>query len=612
MKTNEKNINKPKHNNIHTVRHSYVPALIVLFILSLASQTAFIYTDFISLRYLKETILPKSSLTEIVGTIGQLDEALTMSTHMFAATGDPQWEQRYQKLEPQLDTLINRAKLMAPDLYMGDATSQTNNANVALVNIEKQVFQLVKQGKPDTAKTLLESSEYMTKKQLYSKGFHEMYVSINKREIKQLNKAKNELLRSLLYAVIMLPLLLFVWISFVRTIRKYNNKRMVAEYELISAKEKAEENDRLKSTFLANMSHEIRTPINGILGFAELLYNPELKSAKQQEFVGIIEKSGKRLLNIINNLINISKIESGQMEVSISATNINEQIEFIYNFFKPEVERKGMQLFYKNQLPAQESIIKTDREKIYGILTNLVKNAIKYSDDGIIEFGYEKKGKYFEFFVKDTGIGIPKDRQEAIFERFIQADISDKKAKQGAGLGLSISEAYVKMLGGKMWVESKEGEGSIFYFTIPYNNETVEKNVIQNIIPADEAENHVKNLKILIAEDEEISKMLLTIMVKKFSQEVLIATTGVEACEICRNNPAIDLILMDISMPEMDGYEATRQIRQFNKDVVIISQTAFGLNSEREKAIEAGCNDQISKPILKNELMKLIQKYFNK
>lgn len=266
------------------------------------------------------------------------------------------------------------------------------------------------------------------------------------------------------------------------------------QQELIIAKEKAEESDRLKSAFLANMSHEIRTPMNGILGFSELLKTPNLSGDKQQKYIKIIEKSGKRMLNIINDIVDISKIEAGLMKTIVKESNINEQVEYIYTFFKPEVEAKGMQLFFKNTLPPVEATIKTDREKLFAILTNLVKNAIKYSNKGSIEFGYEKKGDYLKFFVKDTGIGIPKERQEAIFERFIQSDIEDTMARQGAGLGLSITKAYIEMLGGNIWVESEEGIGSTFYFTLPYNVELSKKTSSKEIEEKDLAENQVKKI----------------------------------------------------------------------------------------------------------------------
>ena len=383
--------------------------------------------------------------------------------------------------------------------------------------------------------------------------------------------------------------------------------------ELYAAKEKAEESDRLKSAFLANMSHEIRTPMNGILGFAELLKEPGLDSDKQKEFIEIIEQSGARMLNIINQIVDISKIEAGLMELEIKETNINEQIEYIYTFFRPEAEAKKINLSFKTSLPQKEATIRTDREKVYAILMNLVKNAIKYTHEGSIELGYnfkpDRQPPELEFYIKDTGIGISKRRHEAIFERFIQADIEDRMAYQGAGLGLSIAKAYVEMLGGKIWVESQEKLGSTFYFTLPYYN--ISETSAADIQPEPKANSgHNKSLKILVAEDDEVSEMLIESYLKIFSKEILIAKTGMEAVKLCQDNPDIDLILMDIRMPGMDGHEATRKIRGFNKEVIIIAQTALGLTVDRQKAIESGCNDYISKPINKNELTKLIQKHF--
>jgi hypothetical protein len=390
-----------------------------------------------------------------------------------------------------------------------------------------------------------------------------------------------------------------------------NEEKEKRAAELIIAKERAEESERLKSAFLANMSHEIRTPMNGILGFTELLKEPNLSGKEQKEFINIIEKSGERLLNIIKDIMSISSIEAGQTEISISETNVNDQIEYIYTFFKPEADQKGLEIFYKKSLPTEEAIIKTDREKIYAILTNLVKNAIKFTYSGSIVFGYEKKGKYLEFFVKDTGLGIPKEKMEFIFERFRQGSESLARNYEGAGLGLSISKAYVEMLGGNIWVKSEPEKGSEFYFSIPYISEPNANIIINTLILNDKPENQIKNLKILIAEDDQVSQMLLSLLMKRFCKEVLIATTGNETINTCRNIPDIDLILMDIKMPDMFGFEATRQIRQFNNDVIIIAQTAFGLSGEREKAIQAGCNDYISKPILKDKLLPLIRKYFN-
>ncbi len=393
-----------------------------------------------------------------------------------------------------------------------------------------------------------------------------------------------------------------------------NEKLKVLNFDLIEAKEKAEESDRLKSTFLANMSHEIRTPMNGILGFAEILQDPEISGEQQQEYLQIIQKSGYRMLNIINDIIDISKIESGLMKVNFSESNVNEQIEYIHTFFKPEAIVKGLKLSIKTTLPLKDAFVITDREKLFAILTNLVKNAIKFTSEGFIEFGYSfmHDPATLQFYVKDTGIGIPKERQEAIFERFVQADISDKMARQGAGLGLAITKSFVEMLGGTIWVESEVGVGSTFYFTLPYTIDQELKTIVNDQFNNDGFLNQSKKLNILIAEDDETSELLMSINLKEFSKDVLYARTGNEAVAICRNNPELDLILMDIRMPELNGYEATRQIRQFNKNIVIIAQTAYGLSVDREKALEAGCNGFIAKPIKKEEMLSIIQKNFKK
>jgi len=379
--------------------------------------------------------------------------------------------------------------------------------------------------------------------------------------------------------------------------------------KVLIAKDRAEESDRLKSAFLANMSHEIRTPMNGILGFAGLLKLPTLTEEQLTKYVNIIEKSGARMLNIINDLIDISKIEAKQMEVSVSNCNINEQLEYLHTFFNPEAQNKELKLLFNSDLVIDYANIETDREKLYAILTNLIKNSIKYTHKGSIEFGYKKKGKNLEFYVEDTGIGIPSDRLDAIFDRFVQADIEDSEVYEGAGLGLAISKAYVEMLGGKIWVKSIEKKGTQFYFTIPYITNTLKSEItkVEDIMPAD-TKPISKNLNILIAEDEEFADKYLTIIVKDISNNIYHARTGKETVELYQKNQDIDLILMDIKMPVMDGYEATKEIRKLNKDVIIIAQTAYAIEGDREKAIKAGCDDYITKPIDKDELIEMIEK----
>lgn len=391
-------------------------------------------------------------------------------------------------------------------------------------------------------------------------------------------------------------------------------ERKEKDLALKTALEKAQESDRLKSAFLANMSHEIRTPMNGILGFAELLKEPKLGGKQQKQYLDIIEKSAGRMLNIITDIVNISKIEAGHTDVYISEVNINKEIEFLHSFFQPEAHKNGIKFTCHKALPDDESIIKTDREKVYGAMTNIIKNAIKYTPKGSIHFGYEKKGNFLEFFVKDTGSGIPEESKDIIFERFRQGSESLTRVHEGTGLGLSISKAHVEILGGKIWFESRcstapEEHGTDFYFTVPYQSslsKTVEDDSVKSVTSEKSKE---KKLKILIAEDDEVSETLLKYILEPLAHDILNAPNGEKAVETCKQNPDIDVILMDIRMPEMNGYDATRQIRTFNKDVLIIAQTAFAMEGDKEKALEAGCNDYISKPIQLDKFKAILKKF---
>jgi len=379
------------------------------------------------------------------------------------------------------------------------------------------------------------------------------------------------------------------------------------EADLKIALDKALESDRLKSAFLSNMSHEIRTPMNGILGFIDLLNEPNLSKSKIGQYSAIINKSGQRLLNTINDIIDFSKIEAGEVVIVTAETYINNEIEELHSFFLPEANLKGLSLIIEPSLSAEQLMVITDSHKLHGILANLIKNALKYTEKGTITFGYLLKDDFIEFFVEDTGIGIPKDRLQAIFNRFEQADIEDVKVLEGSGLGLAISKAYVTMLGGEISVESVVEKGSKFVFTIPYVKKTGKEVValVENIA-ADHKE--INKLNLLIVEDDDVSSDFLEMLLEDTFPNITFAQNGKVAVEICRNNLEIDLVLMDLKMPVMDGYTATQQIRKFNKDLLIIAQTAYAMQGDREKAIEAGCNDYISKPINKILLFEIINR----
>jgi len=382
-----------------------------------------------------------------------------------------------------------------------------------------------------------------------------------------------------------------------------------SEIELIVAKDQAEESDRLKTAFLQNLSHEIRTPMNGIFGFSELLLEPGLSGSQQQGYIEIIKESGKRMLNTVNDLVDISMIDAGQIPLNISDINIGEQLNDVFCSFEEDAKKKGLKLLLNTTLGSLDKIIiRTDGEKVNTILSNLIKNAIKFSESGVIEFGcysiVEETSSELLFYVKDMGIGIPKGRQKAIFDRFVQADIEDVNVYEGCGLGLSISKSYVDMLDGKIWVESEDGNGSQFYFSIPY---AVEGSYLK---PKNSIEEREKKLKIVIAEDETAIINYFKIILESISDDLLFAKNGIEAIELCRKNKDVDLVLMDIKMPEMDGHTATRKIREFNKEIVIIAQTAYALEGNQYEAIESGCNDYITKPINRDILLEKIKTIF--
>ncbi len=386
-----------------------------------------------------------------------------------------------------------------------------------------------------------------------------------------------------------------------------NRKR--TEEHMKKALKKANESDKLKTAFLQNISHEIRTPMNGIMGFTSLLKDSELTGEEMESYIDVIMISGNRMLNTLNDLMDMSMLETKQVKVNLVRINLDDIFRNLHDFFKLEVSKKNMEIYCHIPNSAENTFIRSDGEKISGVLTNLIKNSIKYSTKGRIDFGYTIKGLFVEVYVKDMGIGIPPNRLNAIFDRFVQADIEDIKVYEGSGLGLSISKAYIEMMGGSIWAESAKGVGSQFYFTIPLELivDSFENQKTEELLPDPES---IK-LKILIVEDEEEASEYLSIILDDESNELLFAKNGLECVEICEQVNDIDLILMDIKLPLMDGYAATKKIRSFNKEVIIIAQTAYALTGDREKAINAGCNDHITKPISKGRLLDVISEYFD-
>ncbi|MFN8255110.1 MAG: PAS domain S-box protein [Bacteroidales bacterium] len=394
-------------------------------------------------------------------------------------------------------------------------------------------------------------------------------------------------------------------------------QQQVIEEQLILSKEKAEEADTLKSAFLANMSHEIRTPMNGILGFSDLLKSEEISDAERNSYIDIIQQSGKQLLNIINDILDISKIEVGQIQINEEDCSVNDLLDELMGLFKPEiVDKKKLKLELHKDLSNTDSILITDGVRLRQILTNLINNAIKFTSKGYIEFGYimipadspdEQIKHYLQFYVKDTGIGIPNSKREIIFDRFRQSDESHTRKFGGTGLGLAISKGFVELLGGQIWHESIEKSGSTFYFTIPYKIGDADR--IHKIEAKLGSDYHWKGEYVLIVEDDEISYKYLYKILNKTGLKLIRAVSGNDAVDLCDKHDEIKLVLMDIQLPGMNGYEATERIREFKPDLPIIAQTAHALPEDRQKSIEAGCNDYLSKPIKRQLLLAKINQY---
>ncbi len=384
------------------------------------------------------------------------------------------------------------------------------------------------------------------------------------------------------------------------------------ENELKRARDRAEESDHLKTSFLANMSHEIRTPMNGILGFANLLRDPDISDEQKDLFLQHIDRSSKQLLNIIDDIIDISKIESGQLKISNRPVHINETMDEIYSSFFHRIRGDGpgeqkVAFNLNKDVVSTVFTIVVDDFRLTQIFNNLIGNAIKFTHEGHITFGYSlKTNRYIEFFVSDSGIGIEEKKMSLIFDRFGQVNPIKDYQPSGTGLGLPISKSLVNLMGGEMWLESEVGKGSTFHFTLPLVIEEVREE--QQVLISNKTYNWT-NKCILIAEDEDLNWLFIREMLRKSGAEIIRAKTGVEALDLVRKKKP-DVILMDIKMPEMNGIEATRKIRKFNSEVPIISQTAFVMAEEKEESMLAGSNHFVTKPLDRTIIMELIDCYF--
>lgn len=383
-------------------------------------------------------------------------------------------------------------------------------------------------------------------------------------------------------------------------------ERKNTEKALISSKEKAEESDRLKTAFLHNISHEIRTPLNAIIGFSSLLVNSNLPPQKRKEFLKIINVSNDQLLSVISGIISLSTLDTGQEKIQEKETDINEMLTNVYDQFLVNKTNPEVTFSYHQALSDKLAVIYTDPVKLMQILINLVGNALKFTKNGKVRFGYTLETNQLNFFVEDTGIGIPTEMHELIFERFRQVDNSATRKYGGTGLGLALSKGYVELLGSKIRLQSEIGKGSVFAFTIPYK--PVIKTTRQNETQSRQLSIPVgKN--ILVVEDDITNFVLLSKLLTMLKLNVIRAENGEVAISICCGANQPDLVLMDIKMPIMDGIEATRRIKKLNPGLIVIAVTACANENDRIQILESGCDGYIVKPINQQVLLANLEKY---
>jgi PAS domain S-box-containing protein len=386
-------------------------------------------------------------------------------------------------------------------------------------------------------------------------------------------------------------------------------ERKRVEKELIEAKEHAEESDRLKTAFLQNLSHEIRTPMNAIMGFSSLLADNYNNREKLENYAEIINNRCNDLLSIINDILDISKIESGQLPVTTVECSLPQLFEELTEFFKENQKRiKKQHISFSLQAKCNpsDSVVMTDKVKLRQIFINLIGNAFKYTDSGRIEGGCKYEGSQLVFFVSDTGIGIPVDKQQLIFERFVQLHHDKNISYGGTGLGLSIVKGLVGILGGKIRVQSEPGKGTTFYFSFPIVRGTSVN--AEDVTGVRLPEYHFQNKTILVVEDDPYNAAYIHEVLTETGLKIIHTELGREAVKIAKLQSP-DLILLDIRLPDMNGLDVMRQMKQQNPVIKIIAQTAYAGMDDKQKAYDAGCNDYVSKPLNREVLLSMINKH---
>lgn len=585
-------------------------------------------------------------LTRLTGKVVYLDELLTMSARLAVTTGDLRWQKRWnENLEP-IDKAIKEANTIDQTAFQTEGAEQTQKANDRLAELETQAMDTLNNGNKKAAYDIMFSREYEDNKKLHKGGMEKINESIDQRLARQIQEVNRQLVAIAMLLAVSLGLMMLAWVGVIYLVKKHESQQEKIIESERKAKEAQEavvkqlkEMDKLKDNFLANTSHELRTPLNGIIGLAESMVDGATGPITdvQRENLDMIVSSGRRLSNLVNDILDFSKLKHKDIELQLKPVDMRSLAAVVLQFSRSLVAGKKLALVNSIE-PGTPSVL-GDENRLQQILINLVGNAIKFSEEGKVEITARQNGAMLEVSIHDTGIGIPADKFDRIFESFEQADGSTARQYGGTGIGLAITRKMVELHKGTIAVQSTVGKGSVFTFSIPVSGEPAAaappakvqhveaepEDLLPELVPAESAapapadaakseeqaeeEKDNSQTSVLIVDDEPVNLQVLANHLSLYGYHVEKAASGVEAAERINRGERFDLILLDVMMPRMSGYELCQIVREKfpASELPIVLLTAKNQTQDLVTGFESGANDYLTKPVNKQELMARVK-----